>query len=404
MDSPALAIFDDGLGRFGPLTRTRPIFTQQSGAVSLRQRIERVLGRPASAFNVPDPLANVTAAHEPKTKVNQPLKEGPWLLVNGRWPGLSQAEAVQSLPHGAALTTSDGQLLAAHLDAPQANAWLEGWKTSPPQEATARTVEANLMTRPWHLLDQLPAMLEADLTAITLGSADYHQLREVNVFGLHRIYAGEGVRIQPGAILNCESGPIAIDHGAHIHPRALIEGPCYIGPHSEIMGHGYIRPNTAIGPVCKVGGEVVGSIIQGYTNKAHAGFMGDSLVGRFCNLGADTVVSNLKNTYGSVRLQLTADGEPEDTGRQRHGPIVGDFVRTAIGTRLLTGAVVDVGCMLAMSTFAPKHAGPLGFYTDQGRAEHDLDKLLQTVSTMTTRRGITLSEAEATLLRHLAEG
>jgi len=402
MDTPQVAIFDDGLGLWGPLTRTRPVFELRTGATTLQQRIERVLGRSTAALSVSTALAKVVAERQPELAVNRPLYEGHWLLVNGRWPALEQASAVRQLGPGQVLSQSDGQILAAHLEAGAANEFLNQGATASPASATVQQIEPVLLTRPWHLLDHLAAMLEADLAATRLGSADYHMLREVNVFGLHRIYAGDNVRIQPGAILNCETGPIAIDHGAHIHPRTLIQGPCYIGAGSEIMGHGYLRPNNVIGPHCKIGGEVCRSIIQGYSNKSHAGYLGDSILGQWCNLGASTVVSNLKNTYGSVRVQLAADRVAEDTGRTRHGPIIGDFVRTAIGSRLLTGSVIDIGNMLAMAGFAPKHAAPFGFYTDEGRAEHDIDKLLQSVAVQMQDHAMKLSDAEAALLRDLA--
>jgi UDP-N-acetylglucosamine diphosphorylase/glucosamine-1-phosphate N-acetyltransferase len=401
MAEAKLAIFDDGLGRWGPLTRLRPIFDQRMGRLTLRERIERVLDRPADVLSVPERLAAVTEARADPCPVNEPLGGGDWLVVNGRWAALEQVDRVRSLARGQALADAGGGLIAARLEAAAANRLLDEGATVAPEAAATEGVDPTLLTRPWHLLDRLKDALAADLADPPLPSADYHALREVTLFGQHRVYLGEGARIDPGVVLDCENGPIAIDAGARIRPRALIEGPCAIGASSEIAGHGYIRPNAAIGPGCKIGGEVSASIIQAHTNKAHAGYLGDSIVGAWCNLGASTVVSNLKNTYGEVRTALESGSDPEPTGRTRLGPIIGDFVRTAIGTRLLTGSVVDVGCMLATSGFAPKCAPPLGFYTDAGRAEHELDKLLTTLNAMMHRREARLDAATIALLRGL---
>src|SRR5690606_29763654 len=109
-------------------------------------------------------------------------------------------------------------------------------------------------------------------------------------------------------------------------------------------------------PTCRIGGEVSHSIFQSFSNKTHGGYLGHALVGEWVNLGAATNASNLKNTYGSVRMQLAARGPREDTGLLQLGPILGDYVRTAIGTRIPTGAVIGTGCMISLSGFAPTFA------------------------------------------------
>jgi len=402
MDDVNLLIFDDGLGRWGPLTRTRAIFSQRTGMVTTRRRIQRVLGMEASALHVPARLRDVVAARHPGCSVNEPVTEGEWLLVNGRWLALTHVDAVRSLTSNTALVDETG-VIAARLAATTLSAFLDSGATELPSAASAQHVEPTLITRPWHVLDHAPTALDADLHATRLSSATYHELREVNIFGSSRAYIGDGARIDPGVILNVEKGPIAIDDHARVQAGAMLEGPCAIGRNSEIVPHAYIRQNTIIGPVCKIGGELSGSIIQGYTNKAHDGCLGDSIVGAWCNLGAATVVSNLKNTYGNVRVRLDADSDAEDTGRRSFGPILGELVRTAIGTRVLTGAIIETGNMLAMSGFAPKLAPPLGFYTDEGRSEHDVEKLIATARTMMSRRQVEMTEAEAQLLRALAD-
>jgi len=397
-----LGIFDDTRGRWGPLTRLRPIFSQRTGMLTTRRRIERRLGQSADAFVTSKALGTVTEARHPRCVVNQPLPAGDWLLVNGRWLAVEAIDRVAALPQNKALLDEHGDVVAAHFDAEKANRFLRDTDFSLPDAVKAHSLDWPLISRPWQVLDHLPATLEADLAHTTLGSADYHALRDVTVFGSHRVYLGEDARLDPGTIINVEDGPVAIGRNTRVHPGALLEGPCSIGRDSAVVAQAYIRPYTVTGPVCKLGGEVVRSIFQACTNKAHTGCLGDALVGAWCNFGASTVASNLKNTYSPVRIALDEASEPEDTGRRNLGPILGDLVRTAIGTRLLTGAVIDTGCMLAMSGFAPKLAAPLGFYTDAGRSEYDIDKLIDTAAHMMSRRDVELLDAEAALLRGLA--
>jgi hypothetical protein len=167
--------------------------------------------------------------------------------------------------------------------------------------------------------------------------------------------------------------------------------------------HTVLRSTTVVGPMCKVGGEVKASILTGYTNKAHLGYLGNAILGAWCNLGADTNVSNLKNTYGPVRMQLDAQHEAEDTGRTFQGPILGDFVRTAIGTRLVTGSCIGTGCSIVMSSMAPKFAEPMGFYTDKGRQPYDLDAFFATADAMMKRRQKQLNQADRALIRSLLQ-
>ncbi|MEX1017466.1 MAG: putative sugar nucleotidyl transferase [Phycisphaeraceae bacterium] len=420
MQMAKLLIFDDGRGRWGPMTDRRPVFDLRTGALTTRARIERVLGRPAAALRVSERLAAVCREREAgsgetdgdptgnaggrdaRPTVNGELAAGPWLLVNGRWNAVLHGDLVGQLAVGRALVEADGDLVAVCLEAAQATALLAAGDGRLPADVTRTELpDRVLLGRPWHVLDELPATLEADLRAMALPELDRAAHPGVHVIGNHPVRLGEHARVLPGVVLNAEAGPVVIDAHALVHPFTMIEGPVYVGRHTTLAAHTALRPNTVIGPHCKVGGEVSAAIVHGHTNKAHAGYLGAALVGQWCNLGADTNVSNLKNTYGPVRVQLTPDSEPEDTGRVFHGPIVGDFVRTAIGSRLLTGSVIGTGCMLATAGFAPKHLPAFAFHTDQSSLPHDIDRLLQTVQRMLARRDQTLSAAEADLFRTL---
>ena len=409
MTQPRLVIVDDGWGRFGPMTDRRAAFRLRTGVHNNRTRIELRLGVMASDLRVPPAVAEVSRQRETDARVNQPLRrmgaamfqardggswrtveaadDGPVLVVNGRWTGLGPPEPgdVLGLAAGHALVTGEGELIAALLDVDTAQGWLDARCEGLPPGLTTRTVEdAPLLGRPWHVLDQLEATLAHDLRGVTT-------LKPVSA------------KVHPSAVLDDSGGPIMLGERVTIGALAVLEGPCYVGDDSQVMAHTYLRRLSVVGPGCRVAGEVSASVIHGQSNKSHAGFLGHALVGQWVNLGAGTNVSNLKNTYGDVSLQLSRTGRPEDSHRMFHGPVIGDFVRTAIGTRLLTGSVVGTGAMIALSDFAPKFVERFAFLTDKGSMTTDVDKLLDTARIIVARRSATLSPADEALLRTLAE-
>jgi UDP-N-acetylglucosamine diphosphorylase/glucosamine-1-phosphate N-acetyltransferase len=324
------------------------------------------------------------------------------VLVNGRWGGVRYAEQVSILSLNQAVVQSDGQVVAVVLGNDHAETFLQtGGVTLPDCAATVRVQGRTLIERPWHVLDELPDTLAADMAASKTPLFHSEAYPGVTTLGDHPIRVGAGARIMPSVVIDAEYGPVVIDEGATVNPLTVLQGPCFIGRDAVLVSHTSIRRNTVIGPCCKVGGEVSASILHGYSNKAHSGYLGDSLVGAWVNLGADTNTSNLKNTYGPVSVQLKEGAPAENSDRVFHGSIIGDYVRTAIGTRLPTGAVIHPGCMLAGSGWAPRFAAAMGFHTDSGRQPYDPQKLVQTLRIMADRRGVELNEEEQVLIRSL---
>jgi UDP-N-acetylglucosamine diphosphorylase/glucosamine-1-phosphate N-acetyltransferase len=164
------------------------------------------------------------------------------------------------------------------------------------------------------------------------------------------LFIAPGAVVQPMVVIDCSGGPVYLDEGVEVHPFTRIEGPCYVGKRSILLG-AKCREGTTIGPMCRVGGEVEESILQGFSNKYHDGFLGHAYVGEWVNLGALTTNSDLKNDYGSVEVSL--DGRhPVDTGSMKVGALIGDHTKTSIGTLFNTGSYV--GAMsLVMATGKP---------------------------------------------------
>ncbi|MEX2216683.1 MAG: putative sugar nucleotidyl transferase [Phycisphaeraceae bacterium] len=417
----ALVIFDDGRGRFGPLTHLRAAFELRSGAHTTLQRIERTLDAQARALWTRREHAAVAAARHRGVKVNE-LPEAPaCLFVNGRWLGIASAAQVRSLEPGEYLIQHDGQLIAAHVSMEACRVLISSGFVAPPGVARLKlpepaefdpadqTREAGpgadlaLIERPWHILDQLESTLRLDLAAIDLPEAGRGKGRHehVQVIGDQAFKVAPDAQVRPYVVVDTTKGQVVVDHHADIRPFTLLSGPCYIGEHSVVNPHSDIRPRTVIGPRCKVGGEVNMSILHSHSNKAHAGYLGHALVGQWVNLGGDTNVSNLKNTYGPVRVQLEKNAPAEDSGRTFLGPIIGDYTLTAIGSRILSGSCINTATMLAVSSFAPKFTEAFSFITDDGESRYDFEKFLDLARRMMSRRGSRLSEAEEEVLRAL---
>ena len=197
--------------------------------------------------------------------------------------------------------------------------------------------------------------------------------------------------VEPHVVFDVRKGPIVLDRDSLVRSGARLEGPLYVGPHSWILG-GAVR-QSVIGPHCRIHGEVSTSVFLGYANKSHDGFLGHSVLGQWVNLGAGTITSNLKNTYGPIRLDLP-NGRLE-TGRTNLGSLIGDHAKTAIGTLLATGTVIGAGANV-LSTPGSRCLRP--FLWNAGELT-TLDGFLTIARRVMPRRGVDVTaEIEASLV------
>jgi len=388
-------IFDDNLGQFGPLTDLRPASRLRTGAQLTSQRQSRRLGGEAVAQWVHEALADVLREHE-AIPVNELPEGDSHLCVNGRWSALEQLPVPG--PGEALLDQSTGAVVMAHLDAGDAEPFLDSGTL--PDSTVTSSVETTLYNAPWDILDHLEAALADDLPALGIPAMAEDQ---VSVHGAHGVHLHPGAAVLPGVTADTSAGPVVINDGATIRCNAVLCGPCYVGLDSTIMDGALLKPRTVIGPGCRVGGEVGGSIFQGFSNKAHDGHLGDSILGRWVNLGAGTNNSNLLNTYSEVIMRLSPEGQSSRTGRIFMGCIIGDHVKTAIGTRIMTGSVLGTGSMIASTSPPPTTVDAFSWLTDRGASMFRTDKFLDVARTVMARRECTLGPGEEAALVRLAE-
>lgn len=263
--------------------------------------------------------------------------------------------------------------------------------------------EVRMIARTWHLLDHLHDMIHADYARQAKGykvlerpGAQIHE--SVVMIEPERIHIAPGARVMPGAVISATDGPVFISRDALVMEHAVLRGPLYFGPQSQAKIHTQIDGGS-FGTYVKVGGEVHDAIIHSYSNKAHLGFLGDAYLGCWCNMGAGTNNSNLKNDYSETDLYNVATGDFEITGRQFTGLIMGDHSKCGIATRFNTASVIGTNCNILGEGFQPRVVPSFAWGGPGGFVDYRIDKAIDVARAMMKRRDIELSEAEETLLR-----
>jgi UDP-N-acetylglucosamine diphosphorylase/glucosamine-1-phosphate N-acetyltransferase len=255
--------------------------------------------------------------------------------------------------------------------------------------------------RTWHLFQRCGDALVNDFKLLTEGrrSAPLSSLNTV-ISDPDLIFLEEGAVVE-ASVLNTKAGPIYIGNGAEVMEGSMIRGPFALGDHAQLKMGAKIYGPTSIGPESRVGGEVNNSVIFGFSNKAHDGFLGNSVIGEWCNLGADTNNSNLKNTYGPVQLYDHGEQRMVDTGLQFCGLIMGDHSKCGINTMFNTGTVVDVACNIYGADIPPKRIESFSWGGADGFAVYEFEKAMITARRVMERRHVPLTEIDERILRHV---
>jgi len=360
MTLPEAILVDDGRGELAPLTDLRPAFDVRTGAMTLYERVRAVLGLNVVGVFVPEALAGVTQEAYPDVAVNTMPGGDAFVVIHAR-----------------SVTPVAGDRLDRESARGRVEAMLSG-------EHDAGAV----LSRPWDVIRTRDAAIAGDLAWLARRTDEEAIGDGVVVMGEDPIRLFRGASVCPGVVLDARNGPIVLDERASVRAGAIIVGPAYVGPDSMVLERALIKANTAIGPWCKVAGEVAGTIFQGHANKAHEGHLGDSWVGQWVNLGAGTTNSNLLNTYGPVVAQGELGGRRERTGLTFLGAIIGDHARTAILTRIMTGAVIGTGVMWAAGDPVSGCVGSFTWATDSGRRAYRLEKFVEVARRVMARRGV----------------
>ena len=260
-----------------------------------------------------------------------------------------------------------------------------------------------IVNQRWDLLSVNEAAILHDISLIKESVSFQEIPKSITVIGSKDdIYIEEGASLE-ACTLNTTEGPIYISNGAEIMEGSNIRGPFVMCENSVVKMGAKIYGATTIGPSCKVGGELSNVIFQGFSNKGHDGFLGNSYIGEWCNLGADTNVSNLKNNYGPVSAYCYEKEEQVNTGMQFLGLFMGDHSKTGINTMFNTGSVVGVSCNLYGAGFFPKNTPSFSWGEPNTLVPFRIEKATEYANRMMERRSEKLSESEEDILKYLKD-
>lgn len=390
-------VFEDaGFRDLLPLVYWRAVYELRCGRRSLLEKIQQQWGAASIILFCRPDLAELVR-ESTTCAVNPPLgatDDEIW-LVNGRWLAdgpLGDLPPNSCLMKGEALVAARlpgrvaGDLSPERLLADDAASAVAGG---------ARRIEADehikLITFPWDLITHNRSELIREWSDPSKDAPIDE--KTVHLLGRENIHIGPATTIKPGVVIDAEEGPVWIDEGVDISPNAVIQGPCCIGPGSKIQPNAIIRENVSIGKVCKVGGEVEDVIIHAYSNKQHHGFLGHAYICEWVNMAAGTCNSNLKNTYGQVKVSL--DGHRTiDTGLMFVGLFLGDHSKVGLNVCFSTGAVVGTASSVFVSHYPPRFIPSFRWLTDRVQTDYDPHQGIKVAERAMARRKLALTDAQ----------
>ena len=388
-----------------PLTLNRPAFELRCGLTTLQAKQSRSLHAPFEGMFLRDELAPLFKQQHPEIRVNDLdwLGQETTILVNSRWlPSSSSSEPIWLPTLESHLGLIHGEIAYALLEPEHLRRLSASHLVESLQELKGklshRDAKGRLVRHLWELVDVNGTEITCDFDQMKKSAWKPETLSLIG--SSENLFVDPSARIDPLVVADTTNGPVVIDREAVIHSFTRLEGPCYIGPRTQILG-AKIRSGTTIGPECRIGGEVEASIIQGFTNKYHEGFLGHSFLGEWVNLGAGVHTSDLRNDYGKISVIL--NGQSVSTGRTKIGSYLGDHTKVGLGCLLNSGTNVGVFCnLLPTGSLLPKNV-PSFCWVKYGEVVEgeSVDDLFTTAKRVMKRRGQEFTALHETLYREL---
>lgn len=379
-----LVLYDDAIARdFEPFALTRPFGEMRAGIALVRARWEGAMGGAATGALVAEQLRDFEEPGAPRA-------------VREARDGAIVANTRCIVPLGwsapdADVWTCDGRIAAVRLGAAIREESMNDGAVALEQLKSAGSRVVDIPGRwigaVWELITTLLPQLREDIEAVA-PQLSCRVPDDAIVLGRERAFVELGAIVEPQVVFDVTSGPVLVRAGAQVRAFTRLMGPCAVLANAIVLGdrvHG-----CSIGEHSIVRGEISETIVLGHANKGHDGFVGHSYLGRWVNLGAGTITSNLKNTYGSVQLWTPAG--VRDTGASKLGSLIGDHAKTGIGTQLTTGTVVGAGSSVFGAKMPPKYVPPFSWGEGETLEEFRLAKFLEIAERMMSRRAVALSE------------
>ncbi|MEL7833734.1 putative sugar nucleotidyl transferase [Fodinibius sp. Rm-B-1B1-1] len=383
---------DEKLTNLHPLTLTRPIDDLRIGVLTISEKWQKALESSKESRILRSELAGVFES-------GQITPDQQCIWINSRYlPTDKLIQQIHTLSEGQSLQYED-TVIAAKADGALSKTWL---KNGSPDFKTLFVLESNdfsAIHNLWDLFQFNGNEIIRDIELMDPPKKNSTNISKHAVFeNQENIYIEEGATIEAGCVLNASKGPIYIGKNATIMSGSHIRGPVAICEDAIVKLGARIYSDTTIGPVCKVGGEVSNTVFHSYSNKAHDGYIGNSVVGQWCNFGAGTTVSNLKTNYSNIKLADWETHEEQDTGQQFVGVIFGDHSKTAINAVINSGTVCGVNCNILSRDFPPKMIHSFSWVGSNVIQPYKLEKALETMEIMMARRDVSMTDGYSKMM------
>lgn len=361
-----------------PLTFTRPVGLLRTGIGTIADHWQRQWTGAEISFQTQDYLA-----------AKFPADPNPDLCVAGHvLPTAELVAAAANLVDGEWIANKQGDMIV--------------WKGTPGENSKLQ-METMEIHQPYHLFTLSKELITADFHALTAGRKSQPVADSCTVIGdPELVFIEEGADVE-GCFLNTRQGPIYIGRNAEVQEAVVLRGPVCIDRDSKVRAGARILPGTNIGPKCKVGGEVGNAIFTANSNKQHDGYLGDAVIGEWCNLGAGCTSSNLKNDYSEIRLWNYPTRRFLRTGLQFCGLIMGDHSKAGINTMFNTATVVGVGCNIHGAGFPRNFVASFSDGGASGFTDVIMPKFFETARKVMSRRGVEMTETDVEILNHIRE-
>jgi len=369
-----------------PFTHTRPIADIRCGIFTMRERWEQLLGK-------------VTGTLTSKfLRALYPLnveEENTW--ISGALIGTEEmAAAIQAMPAESVLK-KDGEVIA-----------IRSKKSVSAIRSENAGLQENDYSLPylklrhnWDIFALNEQAIKLDFERITRGRTSAPLPEAIITSGKENIFLEEGAIIQPGTVINAHNGPVYMAKGAEIMEGCLVRGPLAVCEGAVLKMGAKVYGGTTIGPGCKVGGEVSNAVFFANSNKGHDGFIGNAVIGEWCNLGADTNASNLKNNYDTVKIWDEYAAKTISTGLTFCGLLMGDHSKCGINTMFNTGTVVGVSCNIYGGNFPEKFIPSFTWGGSDGSVTYSFPRAMDTARRMMARRHLELTPAAESAYKHI---
>ena len=383
-------LFDQDREKLFPFTHTRAVAEIRCGIVTMREKWAAYLEQKTGILTA-DYLQPTygTADGDDNIYIN-----------GGIAANCSLAETINKLQPGEKLMTGSTTIAARTASMPTLADLHSAITTLTPKEYGGNTFA---LQNVWDIFSHNDRAIREDYKLLTDGRNSAPIPDYVTVTGKENLFIEEGAKIAAGVIINATGGPVYVGKDAEIMEGCMLRGPIALCDHSTLKMGTKMYSATTIGPGCKVGGEVSNAVFFANSNKGHDGFVGNAVIGEWCNLGADTNCSNLKNNYDEVKIWSEQENKLIRTGLTFCGLLMGDHSKCGINTMFNTGTVVGVSCNIYGGNFPEKFVPSFSWGGSEGIVTYDFTKAMDTANRMMARRNTKLSDAEMVMYKHLFE-